>query len=174
MTYSTKSIPIIIAALLFTVAACNNDLPDADDADAMALTSEDRYAIEALLDRYVEHAMKGDWEAYADLFHTEAIRMYAGPRLYEGRHEIRDHAEGLDFTFHHIDFSPIEVAGNRELAYIWWRARFETSSEEDGETVTRHGDTTMLAIVRQNEDESWRFFRVIYQWNDRSVVGPES
>lgn len=45
--------------------------------------------------------------------------------------------------------------GLRELACIWWKSGFETRPEEDGETVTRQGDRTMLAIVKQYGDESW-------------------
>ena len=161
----TRVLSVIIPVLLVAVVACNNDAPDAH-ADATALTAEDRAEIEALAAAYSDRAMAGDWEGLAGLFHPDAVRMIPGiPGDLEGPQGILEAIDALDSSPPNYHEQPVlEVGGTRELAFSRGTYRFEVIEEEDGEEVSQETEGRWLAVVRRDENDTWRFYRMLHYW----------
>lgn len=154
MIYSNKTTLIFILLLGFTVLACNHDIPDATE-----LTTGDREAIKALFAEWENHAVAGDWEGYAGLFHADAIRKYPGtPDFLENREEIREAAVAMNPSIDHLEFQVVEIDGTRQLAYAM--VNVESIVVIDGEEVW--DEATGLAIFRTDDDGTWRFYRVLH------------
>ena len=154
----------VAAGVLLT--ACNGDMPD-PDADRTALTAEDRAEIEALSAAYSDHAMAGDWEGLGELFHPDAARMIPGiPGDLEGPEGILEAIEALDSPPADYHEQPVvEVGGTRELAFCRGTYRFEATVEEDGEEVSQEAEGRWLAVVRRDENDAWRFYRMLHYWD---------
>lgn len=136
---------------LLLLAACGVE----DDPDDVALTEEDRRAIEAVNDQYEEGALAGDLDRIYDLFHDDAIRILsAGP--IQGAEEFVNPAVDLE-TGGYMEFSltEAEIDGRGDMAYVW--GKYHYVAEDPDETA--EGEGTYLAILRKNDAGEWKIHR---------------
>jgi uncharacterized protein (TIGR02246 family) len=130
-----------------------------------SLTPGDREAIEGLAAGYAERALAGDFDAWADLYHPDAVRMNPGQPPLVGRDAIHSWIHGLVHgvggSVRSLAVIPQEVEGTRDLAFIRGTYRSELGIQVDGQEVVIHDEGSWLAVVRRDGDDAWRFYRFI-------------
>jgi ketosteroid isomerase-like protein len=161
MRHFRLAVRIFALAVVAVPVACAGAAPASTPAQT-ALTAEDREAIQALAAGYSAHALAGDFDAWADLYHPDAVRMNPGAPPMEGREAIRQWAHGLNIAVRAHEMSPREVEGTRELGYIRGTYRSVLGAVVDGEEITIVDAGSWLAVVRRDDADSWRFYRFIY------------
>jgi hypothetical protein len=164
MPRSTAFAVLIISFTVLTLTACS----DAQNSDtgSTVLTSEDRGAIEALLDSYADRAIAGDWEGHANLLHTDVMRKYAGTSDFlTGRQTILDANTAANPNITKLEFDIVEVDGTRELAYVIVKNRLEVTTDNNGEDVIYSDEGTSLMIVRPDETGTWLISRTLHHSN---------
>jgi ketosteroid isomerase-like protein len=146
-----------VAVLAFAGASASSQ--------AAELTAEDRQEIAAIPAAFTEHALAGNWEAVAALYHEDAIQMLPDAPPVEGRDDIRDAlalmlgAEGgVRLTDFAVAILETEAFGN--LVYVRAEYRFEVALlDDDGIAVGQSGP--YVNILRRDEDDALRIWRQI-------------
>jgi uncharacterized protein (TIGR02246 family) len=146
----------IPAVALLLLAGCATPIPHHQ------LSPDDRSAIAALGDRYAELAVAGKWEDWAGLFHEEAVRVFPGMPDWDGRENIHRQAATLDPSLQRLEFSTLEVEGNRDLAFARGRFRGSQIVTDNGEATAVEFEAVWLAVFRRNADGAWQYYRFIH------------
>lgn len=164
MPRSTAFAVLIISFTLLSLTACNN--AENSGTGSTVLTSEDREAIEALLDSYADLAIAGDWEGHANLLHTDVMRKYAGTSDFlTGRQTILDANAEANPNITKLEFDIVEVNGTRELAYVIVKNQLEVTMHNNGEAVIYSDEGTSLMIVRPDDTGTWLISRTLHHSN---------
>ena len=129
---------------------------------AAELTDEDRAAITALGDRYLQALVDDDVTALASLFVEDGIRLVNNGAVTRGRAAIQ--AIG-SFASDFISFRTdnITIGGQGDLAYSWMDYDLTLVALEGAEPSTNYG--RFLTVMRKQPDGSWLFVAVL--WNSR-------
>lgn len=148
----------LLALLVLTVSACSQP-PGTGGSEA------DISAIRSIVDQFDEAFNAGDYEALAQLYHEDAIRMPADAPAQVGQSAIREwfraeveHAEG------EIDNVVRDAQVMGDWGYCWGDAT-GTLTARDG-SGTRVIDSKWMSVSRRTADGSWKVYRDIYNGND--------
>ena len=139
------------------VAAC---VPAAAD-----LTDEDRSAITALSERYLQALVDDDADALASLFVEDGIRLVNGGAVTHGRAAI----QGLGRLaptgnpagdFLSFQTNNVTIGGAGDLAHSWLDYDLAVVTSEGAAPSTTYG--RFLNVVRRQPDGTWLFVAVMF------------
>ena len=150
-----RSIMIIIILAMIMIIACQKSTPDNN-----GLSDQDITSIHSSFKSHVENVLSADWATDA-LLHTEdAIRFPPGGDPIHGRKAIQEGLEVIDTV---LTFTPeiIEIDGCGDIAYALVKYSFTSILVGSSEPVVSSGIS--LVILKKQPDNSWKFFRVM--WN---------
>ncbi len=145
----------IALVLMLTAVACA--------APVAELTEEDRAAINATADRYLQALVDGDWVAYASVFAEDGVQLPNGGSVNRGRAAIQAFGESQTRDFISFRTANVTIAGRGDLAYRWFEDDLTWVPAEGGEPSTSYGK--MLSVMKQQPDRSWLI--VAHMWNSR-------
>ena len=128
-------------------------------------TDEDRAAITAMGDRYLQALVDDDATALASLFVEDGIRLVNQGAVTEGRAAIQamerfapvGNPDG-DFLSSRTD--NITIGGQGDLAYSWMDYDLVMVASEGAEPSTVYG--RFLTVMRKQPDGSWLFVAVMF------------
>lgn len=151
-----------IALVSWAAAGCEMDPPPVE------LTGQDREAIDALADRYVELTLAGDFDGVAELFHEDGLRMPPDAPAEDGRDAIRrglEPEEGLTVADFSVDQEEVEGVGDRAYARGTYEITLaaDVANGNDGfgaqEEIEEEGK--YLTILQRDEEEPtrWTIYR---------------
>ena len=142
---------------LFIVSGCSQPPP----ADT---TAADLQAIRALVDEFDEAINAGDFEAMAQLYDEDAIRMPAEAPPQMGRDAIREwfRTERGQYDIE-IDNVVRDAQVFGDWGYSWGDASGTMTPRDGGEPRTI--DSKWMAVTRRQADGSWKTYRDIYNSN---------
>ena len=156
----TKLRPIIGAMALAMSVSPGAAIAGAPDDD---IAADALHPIETIPETYVEHALAGDWDAVADLYHPEAIQVLPDGPPVEGRASIRDalagmfgSGAGVRLTDFAVDIAEVEVLGPSIYVRATYRFEAELLGNAGGASA-QHGP--YVNILRQDTDGTWRIWR---------------
>ena len=128
-------------------------------------TSEaDLAAVRAITGRFDEAIIVGDFEALAELYAEDGIRMPAEAPAQIGQAAIREwfRLEAEQFEIE-IDNVVRETQISGDWAYSWGDATGTLTARDGSET--RPIDSKWISVSRRMEDGSWKVYRDIYNSN---------
>ncbi len=128
-------------------------------------TDEDRAAITAMGDRYLQALVDDDATALASLFVEDGIRLVNEGAVTHGRAAIQNigrlaptgNPDG-DFISSRTD--NITIGGQGDLAYSWMDYDLVTVPSAGAEAATHLG--RFLTVMRKQPDGSWLFVAVMF------------
>jgi len=148
---------ILSVGMTLLVMAC---APSAAD-----LTEEDRSAITALSEAYLQALVDDDVDALASLFVEDGIRLVNGGEATRGRSMILG-MESLTPTgnpggdFLSFRTSNITVDGEGDLAHSWLDYDLVSVASEGAEPSTTYG--RFLNVTTRQSDGAWLFVAVMF------------
>ena len=150
-----RNITMIIILAMIIIISCQKSTPD-----NIGLSDQDITNIHSFFKSHVESALAADWAADALHYTEDAIRFPPGGDPIQGLKAIQEGLEAIDTV---ISFSPeiIEIEGCGDIAYIMVKYSITSILVGSSEPVVSSGIT--LVILKKQPDNSWKFFRVM--WN---------
>lgn len=150
-----RSITLIIILVMIMFIACQKPTPDTN-----GLSDQDIASIHSFFKLHNENALSADWAADALLYTEDAIRFPPGGDPIHGRKAIQLGLEAIDTV---LSFTPeiMEIDGCGDIAYALVKYSFTAIQVGSTEPVISSGISLM--ILRKQRDNSWKFFRVM--WN---------
>ena len=132
---------------------------------ATEVTEEDRSAITALSEGYLQALVDDDVDALASLFVEDGIRLVNGGEAMRGRSVILG-MESLTPTgnpagdFLSFRTSNITVGGEGDLAHSWLDYDLVSVASDGAEPSTTYG--RFLNVARRQSDGAWLFVAVMF------------
>ncbi len=123
-------------------------------------TDEDRAAITAMGDRYLQALVDDDGIAFASLFVEDGIRLVNTGAVTRGRAAIQASLEGLTSDFISFRTDNITIGGQGDLAYSWMDYDLTLVASDGAEPSTFYG--RFLTVMRKQPDGSWLFVAVMF------------
>ena len=150
-----RSITMIIILTMIIIISCQKSNPDQG-----GLTEQDIAGIHAFFKAHEESALAADWAADALNYTEDAIRFPPGGDPIQGIKAIQEGLAAVDTV---ISFSPeiIEIEGCGDIAYTIVKYSLTSILVGSSEPVVSSG--VSLMILKKQADNSWKFFRVM--WN---------
>ncbi len=146
---------VFLFLFVLLVSSCGNSA-----LDQGGLSQQEIANIHAFFKAHDESILSADWAKVALQYTEDAIRFPPGGDPIEGRIAIQD---GLEVVDRYIEFAPetIEIEGQGNIAYALanFTATFVLAGSSDPLSVSG----TSIAILKKQDDNSWKLFRVI--WN---------
>ena len=121
-------------------------------------TDEDRAAITAMTDRYLQALVDDDMTAFASLFVEDGIRLVNNGAVTHGRAVIQAISLPIDFISFRTD--NITIGGQGDLAYSWVDYDLTSVASEGAEPSTFYG--RFLTVMKKQPDGSWLFVAVMF------------
>ena len=131
------------------VVACAPSAPD--------LTDEDRSAITALSEGYLQALVDGDVDALASLFEEDGIRLLNEGAVMQGRAAFQSIPAEAFLGFQAGD---VTIDGEGDLAYSWLNYDVTVGTSEGAEPSISYG--RFLNVIRRQQDGTWLFVAVMY------------
>ena len=129
------------------------------------LSADDRAALEHIAERDAEVVLARDWEALAERFADDAVRMPPNAPAIHGRSAIRESVAMMP-PIAAFSFRMTSLAGNGRIAYM--RAEWSYTLEPPGaEAIVDLGK--ILIVFEKQEDGRW--LTVADAWNSDLPVG---
>ena len=155
-----RSIMIIIILAMITIIACQKSTPD-----NIGLSDQDITSIHSFFKSHDENALSADWTTVALEYTEDAIRFPPGGDPIQGRKAIQ---EGLEVVDTVLTFTPeiIEIEGCGDIAYALVKYSLTLILVGSSEPVVSSGISLM--ILKKQPDNSWKFFRVM--WNEKNEI----
>ena len=149
------TIIIIVMPVMIIINACQKTTPD-----KTGLSDQDVSGIRSFFTSHEENVLAADWAADAMLYTEDAVRFPPGGDPIRGRKAIQESLEAVDTV---LTFTPeiIETEGCGDIAYVLVKYSFTLIPAGASEPIRSSG--TALTILKKQPDNSWKFFRVI--WN---------
>lgn len=150
-----RNISMIIILAMIIIISCQKSIPDNN-----GLSDQDITNIHSFFKSHVESALAANWAADALHYTEDAIRFPPGGDPIQGIKAIQEGLEAVDTV---ISFSPeiIEIEGCGDIAYTIVKYSITLILVGSSEPVVSSGIS--LAILKKQPDNSWKFFRVV--WN---------
>lgn len=150
-----RSITMIIVLAMILITSFQKS-----SHDHIGLSDQDITNIHALISSHKESTLAADWAADILNYTEDAIRFPPGGDPIKGLKSIR---EGLEVIDRVISFNPeiIEIEGCGEIAYVL--VKYSMASVLVGSTEPMDSSGTAMLILKKQEDNSWKYFRVM--WN---------
>ncbi len=123
-------------------------------------TDEDRAAITAMGDRYLQALVDDDGTAFASLFVEDGIRLVNNGAVTRGRATIQAALEGITSDFISFRTDNITIGGQGDLAYSWMDYDFTFVASDGAEPSIFYG--RFLTVMRKQPDGSWLFVAVMF------------
>ena len=123
-------------------------------------TDEDRAAITAMGDRYLQALVDDDGTAFASLFVEDGIRLVNNGAVTRGRAAIQAALEGITSDFISFRTDNITIGGQGDLAYSWMDYDLTLVASDGAEPSTFYG--RFLTVMRKQPDGSWLFVAVMF------------
>lgn len=151
MITNYRLLPALLLAL--SIIACT--------ASAAGWTKEDRAAITAMGDLYLEALVDNDMTKLASLFVEDGIRLVNNGPITQSHAAI----QSLNLTTDFISFRTdnITIGGQGDVAYSWMDYDLTSVISEGAEPSTFYG--RFLTVLRKQADGSWLF--VAFMFNER-------
>lgn len=147
----------VLAFFVITTSACTQPpVPDTSEADINA--------IRAITDRFDEAINAGDFQAVADLYHENAIRMPADAPAQVGKPAILEWFRNERGQY---EIELDNIVREAEVFGDWGFARGDatgTLTARDG-SGSRVIDSKWMSVSRRMADGSWKIHRDIYNGN---------
>ena len=157
MCTAAKRLSWVLAFLVLTTSACTQPpVPDTSEADITA--------IRAITDQFDEAINAGDFQAVADLYAEDAIRMPADAPAQIGKAAI---LEWFRVERGQYEIEIDNIVREAEVFGDWGFARGDatgTLAARDG-SGTRVIDSKWMSVSRRMADGSWKIHRDIYNGN---------
>ena len=157
MCTAAKRLLSVLAFLLLAPSACTQPpAPDTSEADISA--------IRGITDQFDEAINAGDFQAVADLYHENAIRMPAEAPAQIGKAAI---LEWFRLERGQFEIEIDNIVREAEVFGDWGFARGDatgTLTARDG-SGTRVIDSKWMSVSRRMADGSWKIHRDIYNRN---------
>jgi len=158
--------PTVILFLLPILGCSQPPPPDTSEADIQA--------IRAIVDDFDAAFNAGDYDALAELYDENAIRMpnEAPPQV--GRESIREwFRQEIEEAEREIDNTVRDAQVFGDWGYMWGDAEGSFTTVDGGETTVV--DSKWMSVVRRQPDGSWKTYRDIYNTNviPRTFVSEE-
>lgn len=150
-----KRFLLIAAAAGLAGPACNRQAAEAD-----GLRDSDRAAITQLRNTFVEHELRGDRRAQAELYTLDAVLLEPNAPLFRGRRAIRAGLEEFDVRLRAFTLQSLTVDGGGSLAYDRGRYALEYFDPAAGANASERGN--YLMVLRRQEDGAWRIAALIH------------
>ena len=158
MLCSKKTTSFPVCLFLVGILGCAEP-PAADTSEA------DIQAIRAIVDNFDAAAAVGDYNALAELYDVDAIRMPAEAPPQIGQEAIREwfrlEADGEETEIDNV-VRDVQVFG--DWGYMWGDATGFVTPREGGEPTPV--EAKWMAVVRRQADGSWKTYRDIYNANN--------
>lgn len=150
-----RSITMIIILAMITIISCQKTNPD-----HIGLSDQDITNIHSFFKSHVKSGLAADWAADVQHYTEDAVRFPPGGDPIQGLKAIQEGLEAVDSV---LSFSPeiIEIEGCGDIAYMIVKYSFTSILVGSTEPVVSSG--TSLVILKKQLDNSWKFFRVM--WN---------
>ncbi len=123
-------------------------------------TDEDRAAITAMGDRYLQALVDDDGTAFASLFVEDGIRLVNNGAVTRGRAAIQAALEGITSDFISFRTDNITIGGQGDLAYSWMDYDLTLVASDGAEPSIFYG--RFLTVMRKQPDGSWLFVAVMF------------
>lgn len=130
-------------------------------------SAEDRQEISTIPESFVRHALEGDWDGVAELYHPDAIQMPPDQPAVEGREAIqhalsRTLGEEGGVRLEEFSVNIKEVAGIGRLVYVRAAYRIKMLATVGGKELSIEQHGPYVNILRRDESDRWRIYRQIY------------
>jgi ketosteroid isomerase-like protein len=124
---------------------------------AAELTEEDRSAITALSEGYLQALVDGDVAALRFLFEEDGTRLANGGQAMHGRAAFQSIPADAFLDFQTAN---VTIGGNGDLAYSWLDYELTVGASEGVEPTINYG--RFLNVIRRQPDGAWLFVSVMY------------
>ena len=124
---------------------------------AAELTDEDRSAITALSEGYLQALVDGDVDALASLFEEDGIRLLNEGAVMQGRAAFPSISAGAFLGF---QSGNVTIGGEGNLAYSWLDYDLTVPTSEGAEPSSIYG--RFLNVIRRQQDGTWLFVAVMF------------
>lgn len=159
-----RTLLVLLFAGTFGMAcAPADDAPATDDAAAEAsAVSEDQAAVEAISASYQEHFNMGHASVVADLYHDDAVGLFADGSVNMGKEEILAAIEGSMPAFSNLVINREATQMGEGLAVTrgTWTADIANA---DGDPIANGG--RYMTAFRQDEEGSWKIQVVLVNYD---------
>jgi uncharacterized protein (TIGR02246 family) len=158
MFWARKGTSVVLLLSFLGVVACSGP-PPADTSEA------DIQAIRAIVDDFDIAVIAGDYEAVAELYDENAIRMPAEAPPQIGKAAIREwfRLEAEQYVIE-IDNVVRDAQVFGDWGYMWGDATGLLTPRDGSEPITV--DSKWMAVNRRQADGSWKTYRDIYNANN--------
>jgi uncharacterized protein (TIGR02246 family) len=153
---------LFLAGSFLTACAAEDDAATEEAVAEAPAVSEDQAAVEAIAANYQEHFNMGHADVVADLYHDDAVGLFADGSVNLGRAEIEAALDGSMPAFSNL-------AINREATHMGeglgltrgtWTAYIAGA---DGEPMPNSG--RYMTMFRQGEDGAWKIQVVLVNYD---------
>ena len=136
-----------------------------DPAAPEELTSEDRDAIQAIADVYASFVVTGEPVRIAELYLSDGAAIPPDRPVVQGQADLVQWLTDMEGVFTRPEFSvaPVEIGGNRDLAYAWQSFRYTTQVETNDQELNWEDEGDWILLLRRSEEGIWAIHRDI--WN---------
>jgi len=146
-----RMINVIVLLALLSLLGCQ-------PAGPAAISNEDKAAIEASSQAWLDAALAADWSGLAANYAEDAVFMPPNQPSVEGRDNIRTWFETLP-PVSAMEFEMVDISGVGDLAYVYATYTM-TMTPEGSEPVNDSGK--FVEIRRKQADGSWLITRDIF------------
>ena len=140
----------LVLLLCFTFS-CQKGEEVAAEPSVMPLTDEDVATLRVYED-WIQAMKSGDWDTAASFYTTDTVVMPPNMPLIEGREAVKTFLESFP-TIKEISFTPLEIDGYGDIAYI--RGTYTMMIQPEGAPEPIHDTGKYIEIKRKQEDGSW-------------------
>jgi len=153
---------LLLAGTFGLACAPADDAPATEEAVETTAVSEDQAAVEALAGSYQEHFNMDHASMVADLYHDDAIALFADGSVHMGRDEILSSLEASMPVFNNlaINREATKMGEGLAVARGTWTADITGA---DGEPMANGG--RYMTAFRKGEDGIWKIQVVLVNYD---------
>ena len=126
------------------------------------ITEDDVAALRQAVERYVQTALAGEWDAWTALSSKDVVFLQPNGPSIEGRTALRTWIEGFS-GMESFTATPIEMDGRGDLAYARGTYAFAMGPTA---AVQMTSSGKWVTIYRKQDDGSWLIVRNIWNSNE--------
>lgn len=137
---------VAVAAVLMLLSACQTAPP-------MEFTAEDQAAIDELATQYLSRAQAGDWDAWTDLWTSDAVYMVPNGPALVGKSEIRASLDVFRDPPSEMSVDLQDADGSGKWA--WGRGSFVFNMAATEEMPEMRMEGSFLWVFEKQADGTW-------------------